>query len=108
MTRYANWQSGEVESLVFVGSTPTLVTLIPWSNGEDAWPTARKVMVQFHPGSLDEDWSVGVSAARVRGKDEGRVQFPDGPLEQMGCWSNGTTDLLQPGDRGSTPRRSTE
>ena len=26
-------------------------------------------------------WSVSVSAARVRGKDEGRVQFPDGPLE---------------------------
>jgi hypothetical protein len=26
MTRYANWQSDEVESLVFVGSTPTLVT----------------------------------------------------------------------------------
>ena len=26
MTRYANWQSGEVESLVFVGSIPTLVT----------------------------------------------------------------------------------
>jgi hypothetical protein len=26
MTRYANWKSGEVESLVFVGSTPTLVT----------------------------------------------------------------------------------
>lgn len=26
MTRYANRQSGEVESLVFVGSTPTLVT----------------------------------------------------------------------------------
>ena len=26
MTRYANWQSGEVKSLVFVGSTPTLVT----------------------------------------------------------------------------------
>ena len=26
MTRYANWQSGEVESLVIVGSTPTLVT----------------------------------------------------------------------------------
>ena len=28
MTRYANWQSGEVESLVFVGSTPTLVTVM--------------------------------------------------------------------------------
>ena len=26
MTGYANWQSGEVESLVFVGSTPTSVT----------------------------------------------------------------------------------
>ena len=29
MTRYANWQSDEVESLVFVGSTPTLVTYGP-------------------------------------------------------------------------------
>ena len=26
MTGYANWQSDEVESLVFVGSTPTSVT----------------------------------------------------------------------------------
>ena len=51
---YANWFSGEVESLVPVGSTPTSVTdnLIPWSNGEDAWVTTRKVMVRFHPGSL--------------------------------------------------------
>ena len=52
-------------------------------------------MVQFHPGSLDEDWSVGVSAARVRGKDEGRVQFPDGPLtNKWAGWSNGTTAWL--------------
>ena len=29
MTRYANWQSDEVESLVIVGSTPTLVTIDP-------------------------------------------------------------------------------
>ena len=37
MTGYANWQSDEVESLVFVGSTPTSVTeLVPWSSGEDA------------------------------------------------------------------------
>jgi hypothetical protein len=27
MTRYANWKSGEVESLVFVSSTLTLVTI---------------------------------------------------------------------------------
>jgi hypothetical protein len=39
-------------------------------------------MVQLHPGSFDETWSVSVSAARVLGKDEGRVQFPDGPLDK--------------------------
>ncbi len=37
-------------------------------------------MVRFHPRSLAGYWSVGVPAARVRGKDEDRVQFPDGPL----------------------------
>ena len=26
--------------------------MIPWSNGEDAWPTSRKVLVRFQPGSL--------------------------------------------------------
>ena len=46
-------------------------------------------MVQLHPRSLHETWSVSVSAARVRGKDEGRVQFPDGPLEQMGLHAAG-------------------
>ena len=53
-TGYANWHSGEVESLVPVGSTPTSVTeeTIPWSNGKDAWVTTRKAMVRFHPGSL--------------------------------------------------------
>jgi hypothetical protein len=40
------------------------------------------VMVQLHPRSLDNDWSVSVAAARVRGKDEDRVQFPDGPLDK--------------------------
>ena len=68
-------------------------------------------MVRFHPGSLRQDWSVGVSVARLLGKEEGRVQFPDGPLRsanEMGCWSNGTTTGLQPGNRGSTPRRSTD
>src|SRR5437660_1645943 len=84
MTGYANWQSDEVENLVPVGSTPTSVTtnLIPWSNGEDACVTCRKVMVRFHPGSLaySNFWSVGAEAARRRGKAEDWVQFPDGPL----------------------------
>ena len=65
-------------------------------------------MVRLHPGSLEiENWSVSVSAARVRGKDEDRVQFPDGPLKKMGRWSNGKTLGLHPGNRGSIPRRST-
>ena len=46
-------------------------------------------MVQFHPRSFAEDWSVGVSAAHVLGKDEGRVQFPDGPLTNK--WGVGPT-----------------
>src|SRR4051812_23150662 len=80
-------------------------------------------MVQLHPRSLDNDWSVSVSAARVLGKDEGRVQFPDGPLTNKrdvgptgrrlacnqeigvrlpdapltGSWSNGTTPARQAG-----------
>ena len=57
MTGYANWHSGEVESLVPVGSSPTSVTdkmTIPWSNGEDAWVTTRKVLVRFQPGSLKQ------------------------------------------------------
>ena len=47
MAGYANWHSGEVESLVPVGSSPTSVTdmTIPWSNGKDAWVTTRKVLV---------------------------------------------------------------
>ena len=89
-----------------VGSSPTSVTgMIPWSNGKDAWVTTRKVLVRFHPGSLD--WSVGVSAARLLGKEEDRVRVPDGPLECKGRWSKGKTLGLHPGNRGSSPRRST-
>jgi hypothetical protein len=74
-------------------------------------------MVQLHPRSLDSDWSVSVSAARVRGKDEGRVQFPDGPSTErrakatkgkngLAC-SKGATDLCKVGALGSIPIRST-
>ena len=34
------------------------------------------------PG-ITQSWSVSVSAARFRGKEEGRVQFPDGPLNSI-------------------------
>jgi hypothetical protein len=29
-----------------------LEIMVPWSSGEDAWPTSRKPMVRFHPGPL--------------------------------------------------------
>jgi hypothetical protein len=90
-------------------------------------------MVQLHPRSLANAWSVSVSAARVRGRDEGRVQFPDGPLKNIwgvgptgrrlactqeigvrlpdaplkGSWSNGTTLARQARDPGSIPGEST-
>lgn len=65
-------------------------------------------MVQLHPRSLDSDWSVSVSAARVHGKDEGRVQFSDGPLDKWACMPLGATDPCKVGAMGSTPIRSTE
>ena len=67
-------------------------------------------MVRPHPGSF-EFWSVSVLAARLLGKEEGRVQFPDGPLgrtQQHGLLFQWETPGLQPGNRGSIPRRSTE
>ena len=111
-TGYANRHSDEVESLVPVGSSPTPVTdkiTIPWSKGKDAWVTTRKVLVRFQPGSLlQKKWSVGVLAAHLLGKEEDRVQLPDGPLDDAGRWSKGKTPGLHPGNRGSIPRRSTE
>ena len=61
-------------------------------------------MVRFHPGSLLANWSVGAVAARRLGMAEDWVQFPDGPLTNMGGSSNGKMPGLQPGDRGSIPR----
>lgn len=82
LTRYANRQSGEVESLVFVGSSPTLVTHDPVIQR-----LRRLDDTQEADGSTPSGitrWSAGVSEARVFGKDEDRVRFPGGPLELMG------------------------
>ena len=134
-TRYANRQSGHVEGVAILWVRLPLWSLtntIPWSNGEDAWPTSRKVLVRFQPGSLLTTWSVSVWAARRCGKAEDRVQFPDGPLEfwdagltgrhlactqvigvrfpgapLTGSWSNGKTPPWHGGNRGSIPRDST-
>ena len=110
------------------------VAMVPWSNGPGHVSYKHGMMVRLHRGLLK--WSAGVSAARLRGKEEGRVQFPGGPLFvvggacpkgrrgclasglrwvrfpssplYLGCWSNGKTPTSRVGNRGSTPRRSTE
>ena len=63
----------------FVGSTPTSVKSVPWSNGTTL---ARHAGSDGStPSGINrKQWSVGVAVARVLGKDEARVQFPDGPL----------------------------
>ncbi len=58
-----------------MGSTPTSVTfeMIPWSNGEDACVTCRRVMVRFLVGLLKDknetegqpDWRRGSVANRL-------------------------------------------
>jgi hypothetical protein len=47
----------------------------------------------WHSDQFERLMSVGSTPTRATGR--------------MGCWSNGTTPGLQPGNRGSTPRRST-
>ncbi len=84
-TGYANWHSGEVESLVPVGSSPTPVT----DTKHD--PVVQR---QRRLGDSQEDdgsspsgitrRSVGVPAAHLLGKEEDRVRFPNGPLKTMG------------------------
>ena len=64
-------------------------------------------MVQLHPGSFD-GWSVGVSAARVLGKDEDRVQFPGGPSTEQFESNHKTINgaLVQRDDAWLAPRKS--
>jgi hypothetical protein len=61
-------------------------------------------MVRFHPGSLRQARSVGVSAARLLGKEEGRVQFPDGPLQKTLLKTQGL--LVQREDTWPATRKS--
>jgi hypothetical protein len=71
----------------FVGSIPTSVIAVPWSNGTT--PARHAGDDGSTPSGINRQRrSVGVAAARVLGKDEARVQFPDGPLE---IWAHGLT-----------------
>ena len=92
-----------------MGSTPTLVTddMIPWSNGEDAWPTSRKVQVRFLPGSLTTGLQVLWPHAAVVRRKTGFNPRTD--LSNIwACMPMGATDPCKIGVIGSTPIRSTE
>ncbi len=111
MTGYANWHSGEVESLVPVGSSPTSVTDSehdPVVQGQRRLGDNQESAGSIPAGITDATWSVGVLAAHLLGKEEDPVQLRGGPLDDAGRWSNGKTLGLHPGNRGSIPRRSTE
>ena len=101
-TGYANWQSGEVESLVPVGSTPTPVT----DKEHDPVVQRRRRLGdnQETGGSIPSGitvttWSVGVLAAHLLGKEEDPVQLRDRPLDGCG-------PLVQREDAWFAPRQS--
>ncbi len=82
-TGYANWHSGEVESLVPVGSSPTSVTAKehdPVVQRQRRLGDNQESAGSIPAGITDAKWSVGVLAAHLRGKEEDPVQLRDGPL----------------------------
>jgi hypothetical protein len=82
-TGYANWKSGEVESLVTLQ-----VRLLSRSLNDPVVQWQRRLGDnQESAGSIPAGitrWSVGVLAAHLLGKEEDRVRVPDGPLELVG------------------------
>src|SRR6266849_821922 len=89
---------------LWVRFPPRLLKMIPWSSGQDSWPTFRQRWFE----SIRDHWSAGVAATLLRGKEEGRVQVPGGPLRRLGCWSNRTTPAPHAGNEGASPSRSTQ
>ena len=92
----------------FVGSTPTSATRDPVVQR-----SRRLADIQERDGSTPSGitcWSVSVirpHASSVRRKAGFDSRTDLWRTNDTGCWSNGTTPGLQPGNRGSIPRRST-
>ena len=104
MTGYANRHSGEVESLVPVGSSPTSVT----DTEHDPVVQRRRRLGdnQESAGSIPagitdsaEEGSVGVLAAHLRGKEEDPVQLRARTSRRCG-------PLVQREDAWFAPRQS--
>jgi hypothetical protein len=85
----------ELGESLWVRFPPRLLKTIPWSSGEDSWPTSRQRWFE----SIRDHWSAGVVAACLRGKEGGRVQVPGGPLKKNGL-------LVQREDTWFAPRES--
>ena len=124
MARYANWHSDQAESLMSVGSNPTRATgrRMRRVNATSRGPTATTPLLQRGNGGsipsgttgLIDDRDDGPRVCRRhpsfvrRGTEfDSRADLWDSG-RMKGHWSNGKTPGLQPGDRGSTPRRSTD
>ena len=88
LTGYANWQSGHVEGVAILWVRPPPRSLAKTDRVVQRRRRLRDM--QENDGSIpsavtfETIRSVSVAAARVCGMDEDRVQFPDGPLIQMG------------------------
>jgi hypothetical protein len=62
--------------------------------------------VRFPSSPLN--WAAGPTGRRRHRTSEIGVQFPGGPLIEMGSWSKGTMPARHAGDPGSTPGGSTD
>ena len=89
MVEYANRQSGKHERLVIL-QVRLLSRLLQAKHDRVVQRRRRLRDMQKIEGSIpsaitfETTRSVSVSAAHVCGMDEDRVQFPDGPLSEMG------------------------
>ena len=63
------------ESL-WVRFPPRLLTMVPWSSGEDSWPTSRQRWFE----SIRDHWAAGPRGGRRPRTPEMRVRLPRGPL----------------------------
>jgi hypothetical protein len=79
MTRYANWKSGEVESLVVVSSTLTLVTSFTDTTGEQTMAQYRPVLTT-DPGPRFDACLNEVNKLLRRAADEWAKGNPEDPL----------------------------
>ena len=68
LTGYANRNSGQVESLMFVGSTPTLVTAEWTGVGSQRGLISRSTPVRIRPPQLDRPVAEREGARLIRGR----------------------------------------